>query len=181
MTTVGLEAALLIGGAMMFLAGCAVLVQAKKIDGSIEAYAGPLRERVASLRRLAIFRGASRATLEHVAEVIREESVEAEVVVIRQGDVPDDLFVVVAGTLQVSASTPEGQHAVAELGPGHFFGEIGLLRQVPRVATVRTLTPCRLYRIPGQEFLEIVSQGAVRSRTLTRSAQSRLAALPSNS
>jgi CRP-like cAMP-binding protein len=89
--------------------------------------------------------------------------------------------VVVAGTLQVSASTPEGQHAVAELGPGHFFGEIGLLRLVPRVATVRTLTPCRLYRIPGQEFLEIVSQGAVRSRTLTRAAQSRLAALPSNS
>ena len=74
-TTVGLEAALLIGGAMMFLAGCAVLVQTKKIDGSIEAYAGPLRERVASLRRLAIFRGASRATLEHVAEVMREESV----------------------------------------------------------------------------------------------------------
>ena len=179
-TTVGLEAALLIGGAMMFLAGCAVLVQAKKIDGSIEAYAGPLRERVASLRRLAIFRGASRATLEHVAEVIREESAEAGVVVVRQGDVPDDLFVVVAGTLQVSASTPQGQHAVAELGPGTFFGEIGLLRQVPRVATVRTLTPCRLYRIPGQEFLEIVSQGAVRSRTLTRAAQSRLAALPSN-
>jgi predicted MFS family arabinose efflux permease len=179
-TTVGLEAALLIGGAMMLLAGCAVLLQAKKIDGSIEAYAGPLRERVASLRRLAIFRGASRATLEHVAEVIREESVEAGVVVIRQGDVPDDLFVVLAGTLQVSASTPEGQHAVAELGPGHYFGEIGLLRQVPRVATVRTMTRCRLYRIPGQEFLEIVSQGAVRSRTLTRSAQSRLAALPSN-
>ena len=179
-TTVGLEAALLIGGAMMLLAGCAVLVQAKKIDGSIEAYAGPLRERVASLRRLAIFRGASRATLEHVAEVIREESVEAGIVVIRQGDVPDDLFVVVAGTLQVSASTPEGEHAVAELGPGTFFGEIGLLRQVPRVATVRTMTPCRLYRIPGQEFLEIVSQGAVRSRTLTRAAQSRLAALPSN-
>jgi len=179
-TTVGLEAALLIGGAMMLLAGCAVLLQAKKIDGSIEAYAGPLRERVASLRRLSIFRGASRATLEHVAEVIREESVEAGVVVIRQGDVPDDLFVVLAGTLQVSASTPEGQHAVAELGPGHYFGEIGLLRQVPRVATVRTMTRCRLYRIPGQEFLEIVSQGAVRSRTLTRAAQSRLAALPSN-
>ena len=64
---------------------------------------------------------------------------------------------------------------VAELGPGDYFGEIGLLRKAPRVATVRATTPLRLYRIPGQEFLEILSQGAVRSRTLTRTAQSRLA------
>ncbi len=178
-TTVGLEAALLVGGGMMAIAGLAVLVQARAIDRSIEAHAGPLRERVGSLRRLAIFQGASRATLEHVAEVMREESVDAGKVVIRQGDIPGDLFVVLAGTLRVSASTPEGDRAVAELGPGDYFGEIGLLRQVPRVATVRTMTPCRLYRIPGQEFLDILSQGAVRSRTLTRAAQSRLAALPS--
>ena len=179
-TTVGLQAALLIGGAIMALAGCAILMQARTIDRSIEAYAGPLRERVASLRRLAIFRGASRATLEHVAEVMREEPLEAGTVVVRQGDAPDDLFVVIAGTLGVSASTPEGEHAVADLGPGDYFGEIGLLRQVPRVASVRTKTPCRLYRIPGQEFLEALSQGAVRSRTLTRTAQSRLADLPTS-
>ena len=177
-TTVGLQAALLIGGAIMVVAGCGVLLQSKAIDRSIEARAEPLRVRVAPLRRLAIFRGASRATLEHVAEVMREEPVEAGAVVVRQGDVPDDLFVVLDGTLEVSASTPDGERPVAELGPGDYFGEIGLLRRVPRVATVRTTTPCRLYRIPGQEFLEIVSRGAVRSRTLTRAAQSRLAALP---
>jgi len=176
--TAGLQAALLIGGGMMALAGLAVLVQANQIDRSIEAYAGPLREGVTTLRRLAIFRGASRATLEHVAEVMREEPVGAGTVVIRQGDVPGDLFVVIEGTLRVSASAPEGEQIVAELGPGDYFGEIGLLRQVPRVATVRTSTRCRLYRIPGQEFLEILSQGAVRSRTMTRAAQSRLAELP---
>ncbi len=76
-TTVGLQAALLIGGGMMAVAGVAVLTQARAIDRSIETYAGPLRERVSSLRRLAIFRGASRATLEHVAEVMREEPVDA--------------------------------------------------------------------------------------------------------
>ena len=96
---------------------------------------------------------------------------------IRQGDPPDDLFVVIEGDLEVVAETPEGDHIVAGLGPGDFFGEIGLLRQVPRTATVRTVEPCHLYRIPGQEFLDIVSQGAVRSRVLTRAAQSRIAAL----
>ncbi len=87
----------------------AILVQARAIDRSIEANAEPLRDRVASLRRLAIFRGASRATLEHVAEVMREEPVDVGIAVVRQGDVPDDLFVVLAGTLLVSASTPDGE------------------------------------------------------------------------
>ena len=178
--TVGLEAALLIGGAMMALAGGAVLVQARAIDRSIEAYAAPLQERVGSLRRLAIFRGASRATLEHVAEVMREEPVDAGVAVVRQWDAPDDLFVVLDGTLGVSVSSKDGELGVAELGPGDYFGEIGLLREVPRVATVRTTTACRLYRIPGREFLEILSRGALRSRTITRAAQSRLAELPPN-
>jgi CRP-like cAMP-binding protein len=113
-----------------------------------------------------------------VAEVLREERVGAGVSVIRQGDPPDDLFVVIEGGLEVVAETTEGDHIVAVLGPGDFFGEIGLLRQVPRTATVRTVGPSHLYRIPGQEFLDIVSQGAVRSRVLTRAAQSRLAALP---
>ncbi len=174
---VGLDAALLTGGALMLLAGAGVLVQARTIDRSIEAYAGPLRDRVSSLRRLAIFRGATRSTLEHVAEVLREEPVGAGVSVIRQGEPPDDLFVVIEGGLEVVAETTEGDHIVAALGPGDFFGEIGLLRQIPRTATVRTVEPSRLYRIPGQEFLDIVSQGAVRSRVLTRAAQSRLAAL----
>jgi CRP-like cAMP-binding protein len=113
-----------------------------------------------------------------VAEVLREEPVGAGVSVIRQGDPPDDLFVVIEGGLEVVAETTEGDHIVAVLGPGDFFGEIGLLRQIPRTATVRTVGPSHLYRIPGQEFLDIVSQGAVRSRVLTRAAQSRLAALP---
>ena len=175
---IGLDAALLTGGALMLVAGAGVLVQARAIDRSIEAYAGPLRVRVSSLRRLTIFRGATRSTLEHVAEVLREEPVGAGVSVIRQGDQPDDLFVVIEGGLEVVAETTEGERIVAALGPGDFFGEIGLLRQIPRTATVRTVGPSHLYRIPGQEFLDIVSQGAVRSRVLTRAAQSRLAALP---
>ncbi len=127
---VGLDAALLTGGALMLIAGAGVLVQARTIDQSIEAYAGPLRERVSSLRRLTIFRGATRSTLEHVAEILREEPVGAGVSVIRQGDPPDDLFVVIEGGLEVVAETPEGDHIVAALGPGDFFGEIGLLRQI---------------------------------------------------
>lgn len=178
-STLSLEVAMVLGGGIVVVAGIGVLSQARAIDASAEAYAGRLRPRVAMLRRLEIFQGSSASTLEHLAEVLSEERVDAGEVVIRQGDEADDLFVVGKGTLLVTAASPDGDEVtLARLGPGDFFGEIGLLRRVPRTATVRTLSPSHLYRIPGQEFVTIVSEGAVRSGTLTRTAQTRLAALP---
>ncbi len=174
----GLTAGLVVGGAMMAIAGAGVWSQRRAIDASVAAYSGPLRDRVAVLRRLPIFRGASRATLEHLAEVLTEEDVDAGVSVIRQGDEPDDLFVVVHGELRVTVAAQDGpDREVGELGAGDYFGEVGLLHLVPRTATVRTVGPCRLYRIPGHEFLDIVSQGSVRSRTLARTTRARVASV----
>ena len=177
-STVGLTMALIVGGALMALAGAGVWSQRRAIDASVAAYSGPLKDRVAILRRLSIFRGASRATLEHLAEAVTEEDVDAGVSVIRQGDAPDDLFVVVAGELAVTVATRDGRdREVAKLGPGDYFGEVGLLHRMPRTATVRSVAPCRLYRVPGQEFLDIVSQGSVRSRTLARTTRARVASV----
>ncbi len=174
-----LDAALVIGGAIVIVAGIGVLASARRIDTSVEAYAESLRPRVAVLQRLRIFAGASRSALEQLAEVATEVTVPAATVVIRQGDAPDDLYVVEQGALEVTVNGPAGgQEHVADLGPGDFFGEIGLLRGIARTATVRTTSPSSLYRIPGQEFISAITDGSVRSRTLTRTAQSRLAALP---
>jgi CRP-like cAMP-binding protein len=174
-----LEAALVIGGSIVIAAGVGVLANARRIDSSMQSYAEALRPRVAVLQRLRILAGASRSALELLAEAATEESLAPETVVIRQGDEPDDLFVVRDGTLvvTVTGSTGEYRH-LADLGPGDFFGEIGLLRGVPRTATVRTTSACSVLRIPGEEFIRAVTEGAVRSRTLTRTAQSRLAAIP---
>jgi predicted MFS family arabinose efflux permease len=177
-STFGLTTALVLGGALMLLAGTAVWSQRRAIDASVAAYSGPLQDRVAVLRRLSIFRGASRATLEHLAEALTEEDIDADVSVIRQGDEPDDLFVVVRGELRVTVATPDGSdREVGELGLGDYFGEVGLLRRVARTATVRTVVPCHLYRVPGDEFLDIVSQGSVRSRTLARTTRARVASV----
>ena len=174
----GLTTGLVVGGALMVLAGVAVWSQRRAIDASVAAYSGPLQDRVAVLRRLSIFRGASRATLEHLAEALTEEDIDADVSVIRQGDEPDDLFVVVRGELRVTVATQDGSdRTVGELGLGDYFGEVGLLRRVTRTATVRTVVPCHLYRVPGDEFLDIVSQGSVRSRTLARTTRARVASV----
>jgi CRP-like cAMP-binding protein len=64
--------------------------------------------------------------------------------------------VVVSGTLVV---TIEGEGVVNTRGPGEAFGEIGLLRAIPRTATVTATSPCMLLRIPGRQFLRLVSEG----------------------
>ncbi len=46
---------------------------------------------------------------------------------------------------------------LATIGPGDYFGEIGLLERIPRTAAVVAALPTRLYRIGGQEFLDALT------------------------
>ncbi|MFN8628747.1 MAG: cyclic nucleotide-binding domain-containing protein [Chloroflexota bacterium] len=97
----------------------------------------------------------------------------AGTVVIREGDAPDDLYVLVSGAATV---TREGSpQPINTVGPGDFFGEIGLLRRVPRTATVTTTESSVLLRIDGALFLELVGSGVAHGPTLGRSVGQRLA------
>jgi CRP-like cAMP-binding protein len=61
--------------------------------------------------------------------------------IIRQGDVPDKFYIITRGRVAVVLQPPDGLDAVIDyLGPGDFFGEVGLLRQSRRMATVRAET-----------------------------------------
>jgi CRP-like cAMP-binding protein len=56
------------------------------------------------------------------------------------------------------------------MGAGTYFGEIGLLRRVPRTATVRTLTPSVLWRIDGADFIDALQSAGVSTSLLSQSA-----------
>jgi CRP-like cAMP-binding protein len=77
-------------------------------------------------------------------------------VVIRQGDVGDRVYLVEGGALQV---LKDGSH-VADLGPGSMVGEIALLRNVPRTATVVASIDSDLYALGREEFLRTVAGDA---------------------
>ena len=70
----------------------------------------------------------------------------------RQGDPSDRFYVLVRGRVEV---TQGGQHLRDE-GPGEFFGEIGLLRDVPRTATVTALEEVETVSLTREDFLGAV-------------------------
>jgi len=73
--------------------------------------------------------------------------------------VADRFYVVDAGTMRVTQQREGVDSELRELGPGSLFGEIGLLRNVPRTATVTATTPGVLYALDADAFGELVGSG----------------------
>lgn len=130
-----------------------------------------LHPRIELLESLDLFAGASRIAVERLARSATEVTVPADSVIIREGDPADAFWVLVEGQVDVSARG-EGarRHHLRTMGPGTYFGEIGLLRQLPRTATVRSLEPCALLRIEGPDFLDAVQGAGISSSMLSQSA-----------
>ncbi len=99
------------------------------------------------------------STLERLARALIPVEAEPGQVVIREGDHGDRFYVIETGTVEV---TKEGRH-VASLGPGDFVGEIALLRDVPRTATVTATSATVLQALERSQFLPAVTgQGEFR-------------------
>jgi MFS family permease len=106
-----------------------------------------------------IFAGLPPARIEAAARQLVAVPVDAGEVVVRQGDVADRFYVVDAGTMRVTQQQDGVETELRELGPGALFGEIGLLRNVPRTATVTATSPGVLYALDADAFGELVGSG----------------------
>ena len=92
-------------------------------------------------------------SIEYLASHAHMRRVPAGTTVFRQGDPGDHFFVIAAGTADVIG---DGAPIRTE-GPGECFGEVALLRDLPRTATVRAGDELVVVEIPGDDFLEVVS------------------------
>jgi CRP-like cAMP-binding protein len=100
------------------------------------------------LRDVPFFADLGKRELEQVGKWTDEVEVEVGTVLGRQGSVGYEFFVILDGAAEVRV---DGVH-VADLGPGEFFGEIGLLESARRTATVTAATPMRLIVVFVREF-----------------------------
>jgi CRP-like cAMP-binding protein len=105
------------------------------------------------LRRLPVFAPLPPVALEQVATHLSRVHFRAGDAVFRQGDHGDSFYVVVDGEVMVA---PTGRPAVT-LGPGDSFGEIALLRDVPRTATVIARTDAELLALERDVFIAAVT------------------------
>lgn len=105
------------------------------------------------LEAVPIFAPLPGGSLEHLAARLVPLRIEPGTVIVREGDEGDRFYMLVEGTLEVSQ---EGA-TLSEMEPGGYFGEIALLRDIPRTATVTAKTPVVLYALDRDEFLAAVT------------------------
>lgn len=113
------------------------------------------------------------ATLEQLAGALVRVSAAAGEEIVRAGDGGDRFYVIAGGELEVD--TADGPRA---LGPGDYFGEIALLRDVPRTTTVRAVTAADLLALEREDFLAAVTGNAASAEAADAVVSARLGAGP---
>ena len=148
--TSGVQTALVVVGAFLPVVILLSSGRLLSIDRSAEA---PDAEILRLLREIPFFAPLPAPAMERVmADLIATEAAAGDLL-IREGDPGDRFYVIVEGEVAI---TRRGEH-VSEQGPGAYVGEIALLRDVPRTATVTAKTPLRLLALEREPFLLAVT------------------------
>lgn len=111
------------------------------------------REALRLLRIQPIFAPLSAPSMERILAELEWLDTPAGQVVIREGGVGDRFYLIAEGRVRVTARGVR----LSERGPGDHFGEIALLRDIPRTATVTAMTPLRLIVLERDRFIEAVT------------------------
>ena len=119
--------------------------------------------KVDALRKAPLFEGLSKKALEELARLADDLEVPEGKVLTRQGDTGREFFVLMDGEVEVER---DGQ-SLGRRGAGDFIGEIALIEDIPRTATVTAATPVRLFVLTGQSFRSVVeAQPEVENKVL---------------
>ncbi|MFL6241042.1 MAG: MFS transporter [Actinomycetes bacterium] len=168
----GITTAFAVAAALPAAAAGLTLLRLKRLDAQSAREAATLAPVVALLGNLDVLTGASRSALERLAAAAREVPAPSGTDVVTEGDPADDFFVLVDGTAAVSSDTGG---RLRTLGSGDCFGEIGLLERRPRTATVRVTTDSVLLQMPGETFVDVVTEAPATADAFGAMVSSRLA------
>lgn len=113
----------------------------------------------AFLRRVPVLTMVPLSLVDELASLVRSEQAVDGAVIVRQGEVGDTLYLIKQGAVDVVARAADGREVHLEtLGDMDFFGEIALLRDVPRTATVRARGEVVLYSLERAAFQSLVAR-----------------------
>ncbi len=121
-------------------------------------YVAAMSDTVALLRQVPLLRNLPLAHLERFAERTRVLDVKAEHDIVEIGTPGRCLYLILYGAVRVLYPSQNSDFELARLGPGDFFGEMALLNDKPRSATVRSLDDVRLLTLDKEDFGAVVAQ-----------------------
>jgi CRP-like cAMP-binding protein len=133
--------------------------------------------KVDGLRQCSLFERLSRADLARIAQVAEDGEVDAEYVLCSEGDTAREFYVIVEGQVDVR----KGDHHLATLGPGDYFGELALLDHATRTASVTAKTPLRFFVVTSEAFWPLIESTPQLAQELLRTVAKRSRAAFSDS
>ena len=166
----GSQGAFIVAGIFLPVAGIAAWSRLRSLDARAVVPGAEL----SLLRSIALFQPLAQPVLERLSWNLIPTDAKAGAVVIAEGDAGDRFYIVMEGQAEVSVG---GRH-VATLGAGDYFGEIALLRDVPRTATVTAGSDLHLLALERGEFLAAVTGSTVAVEAADREASRRLTEHP---
>lgn len=116
-----------------------------------------LNDEVRMLRQVPLFAGVSPAKLKLLAFTSERVLYRAGEVLFRQGDVGDAAFVILAGRAEIVVAGPESPIKVAEVAENDIIGEIAILCDIARTATVIAVTQVEALRISKENFVKLLA------------------------
>jgi CRP-like cAMP-binding protein len=133
-----------------------------------------LEAEVQSLRQVPMFRDIDPARLKLLAFTSERVQFADGQRFFSQGDASDAAYVILDGRANVLLGTPNGEIQVAELGDNALVGEMGILSDTPRSASVMAAQPTTALRIDKRVFLELLAQFPQMSLAVMRELAQRL-------
>ncbi len=162
----GVRIALVVAGSILPVLTILTYSRLRAVDASVVVPERQLR----ILQSIPLFSPLPPTTLDRLAVHLSPLTALAGTELVREGDTGDLFYVVAAGRIQVSRKAMP----VGELGPGDYFGEIALLRDVPRTATCVAKTNVDLYTIDRDRFVSAITGNSTSAREIESVIHNRL-------
>jgi voltage-gated potassium channel len=123
-----------------------------------------------AVAKVPLFAGLHARQIADIARLLKPQLVPERYLIVHRGDAADAMYFVIAGEVEVEIATP------VRLRSGQFFGEIGLIRDVERTATVTAVTECQLLRLDVGDFRRLMAQYPELETNIRKIAESRMPA-----
>jgi CRP-like cAMP-binding protein len=124
------------------------------------------------LAGISLFEGFDAAEMNSVAELVEEVDAEQDAILTEQGKPGQEAYIIVSGEAEVTVGTER----VATLGAGDLVGEMALIDNGPRSATVRAMTPMKLLALDAAKFRTLLDEHPKANRAIMAKLSAKLRA-----